>query len=204
LTPAIANASTAVTPGTAGTPGTAATGATTAAAQGATTAGAALDPQLTPEEPPRKNPRPGVGHLVGSNKYMYKLYINYQPIAAKLYGHGDTGESVLFKQILFLIPGGYGVTMQTFFEHESLALGITVGAIKQLLDLGFENPGVSLIRVVNGLYGDSPQEYDLRILLALAQEAGLDDDAELYIAGPEADIMLRAVDGEGNVTFTKL
>jgi len=153
----------------------------------------------TPPEP--RPERQVVNKLVGSPYYLYRLYLTGMSYDVRLYD-GD-GNKVAFRQRLVNVGGGDTlVGLQTTPMFDELGMGITVGALKRLVNVA----RVTVLRVTNGR---APADftfvdYDTGVLLALALAAGLDDDVELYLTGADDDIMIRTVDAEGNVTLTKI
>ncbi|MCL2545558.1 MAG: hypothetical protein FWE77_06515, partial [Clostridia bacterium] len=145
--------------------------------------------------PPPKPVRQELNRLVSSPFHLFQLYLSSMSYDARLYGDG---EKVTFKQWLINMGGGNTmVRSRTSGEYDELALSITVGALTRLV----YSARVTVLRVVNGRSPDAPYaDYDTALLLALALAAGLADDVELYLAGPDADIMIRNADG----TLTKL
>jgi len=144
---------------------------------------------------PLKDPHPEFKGVIYSKKRLYSMFLNYGSLDARLY-NGDTGEKVLFKEKLSGSKGALVVTMETADVYGSLALGITPKALEKLLAYG-----ITTIRVSNGRDAAGGYvEYDVKTLLDWATAAGLDENDELYLTGPEADIMLRNKDG----TLTKI
>jgi len=151
------------------------------------------------EEAPPPPPRPVrevVNRLEGSPYYLFRVYISGASINATLYDDA-TGEKIAFKQkLLNLGNGNTGIRMRTTALGDPLALGITVKALKYMVARN-----VTTLFVVNGAERDSDSvTYDTSLLLALAIAAGLEDNVELYLTGPDDDIMIRSADG----TLTKL
>ena len=143
--------------------------------------------------------RQNVNGIEGSPFHLFKLYANGRSVDAGLYD-GD-GNKVTFKQRLMKLDGGQGTMfrMRTTPSHDSLALGITVDALRYLLKVGRSQ--YTVLRVQNGGEYQSPYvDYDVALLLALAEAAGLSGDTMLYLTGPDDDIMIRSADG----TLTKL
>ena len=140
-----------------------------------------------------------VNDIEGSPLYLYMIYSNGRSVEARLYD-GD-GSKVTFKQLLIDIGRGRGTMfrMRTTPSHDTLALGVTVDALRYLSKVGRSQ--YTVIRVQNGGEYRSPYvDYDVALLLALAEAAGLSADTELYLTGPDDDIMIRSADG----TLTKL
>jgi len=141
-----------------------------------------------------------VNRLEGSPFYLNRIYLSGTSLDAKLY-NGASGEIVAFKE--WFVDLGYGNTMirmRSGGTYNQLAFGITVRAIKWLIA-----SKVTVLRVINGWDNEhvpAPSvDYDMDVLLELAQAAELGEDQELYFTGLHDDIMLR---DQKNGALTKL